>query len=266
MNRVVLVLTVLLIVLALVSHVFAQPTWAKRGIYVEYFKHVEASKTDLANSYPVLNKLFDGYVEEKARYVLISYDESYFTLRMIIIGGTYTTGTKALLGILRWIDHGGENTIQGPESLELVFSWYKSTGKISVKLLPGSIIPTPVNLYIYKPPNIGGNSFNVKHVYTIKVNSTSGEPEEVRLTVTISAVYDKTTGFLDRLEAYLKYSYGGLPIVTVYYKVSKTGSNIPVIAGNPLDIDTILAVTAGGVVAAIFAFIVYYYRVKKEIG
>ncbi len=266
MNRLVLVLTLLLIVSACVSRVYAQPAWARRGVYVEYFKHVEASKTDLAKSYPILDELFDGYVEEKARYILISFDESYFTLSLQVVGATYTTGTKALLEILRWIDKGEKNTIQGVQTLELVFSWYKYSGKIDVKLPPGSIIPSPVNLYIYKPPSTGSNTVKVNHQFMIKLNSTNELLEDVMVTVSINAEYDKTTGFLEKLEAIIKYSFTGLPIVTIYYDVSKTGSNIPEIAGTPVNIDTILAVTAGSVVAAVFAFIVYYYRVKKVIG
>ncbi len=243
-----------------------QPDWARNGLYVEYSKKVEAVKTDLTSNYPRLDGEFNGYVEEKATYVVISFDERVFTLSKNVVGGTYATGTRRLREILGWIDRGEKNTIRGNTTVEMVFEWYFSRRNINFKLKEGDVLPSPVNLYIYQSPMHAQKEIRLDRIYTITLETSGGTPEDVSVEATLHAVYDTATGFLEKLEITIRYSSGGLPILNIFYTVEKTGSNIPVVGGNPLNIDTILALTAGGVVAAVFAFIVYYYRVKREVG
>ncbi len=260
-RRIVVLVFILIITLNIVNTpiLLAQPNWAKKGVYVEYRVRVSVSKTDLSSSLGKLDEVLDGYVEAVIRYTIIDLDQEIFILQEKITKLTKETGGPGNLLYIDIVSQGEANTIKTSSGYQLVYHWYfKYKGIVFPKI---RVKPYPSNLYVYM--DVSQNPSVIS-----KTNTISGIMQDMEITIreTIKAEYDKTTGFLNKLDYLQVFLVNNLNAITVSVTVEKIGSNIPVVFGRAFDIDTLIALIAGSVLAGIIAMVVFYQRIKKELG
>ncbi len=255
------ILTVLIIIHLLGTiHVYAQPEWARPGIYVEYSKKIIVSKTDAASMVPELSERLNGYMEERAKYVITDVSGSSFTMEKILIGGVYDSGTPELRKYINATDYGELNTIRSQTTVYLVFEWYFSFRQYKMVIDDGLVIIKPIFIYL-DPLNPGIDNINYDKNIDVEIGNQTAD-----VYIVVKASYDTDTGLLKEFSLGIKYSVNGLPAITITYTIERVSSNVPRAFGIVIDLETMISLIAGGLLAAIIAVGIYYYRVKKSLG
>ncbi len=254
-----LFIVLMLIITINIVLVTAQPNWAKKGVYVEYKVKISVTKTDLSSSLGRLDKILSGYTEAVIKYVIVDFNHEIFILNEIVEKVTQGTGGPGNLLYLHIVSQGQANTIKTKEGCQLVYNWYFKYRGVSFPEIREK--PYPSNLYVYMDVTQNPKKIASSNTRTIIYSTMSIDINEY-----VRAEYDESTGFLNKLEYIQAFLVNNINAIVVSVTVTRIGSNISVFFGRAWDIDTLLAVIAGSIVAGIVAVIVFYQRVKKEMG
>lgn len=195
-----LFLIVLYLLCTCTEHVCAQPEWARPGIYVEYFKKVVVSKTDAASMLPGLTEKLSGYMEERAKYVIIDVSGSSFTMEKIVVGGVYDSGTPELRKYINATDYGKLNTIRSQTAIYLVFEWSFNFKQYKLVIDDGLVILKPVFIHV-DPMNPGIDDISYDKNIDVQIENQSAS-----IYIVVEASYDTDTGLLKEFSLRIKYS------------------------------------------------------------